>query len=300
MNINTINPYIRVAMRSVLRHGVVIGQRVIYDYELIYLADGSFTLTYAGKEYICKKGQFIFIRPGIPHTINVNIEDISQPHIHFDLSYTADSKIVPVSFKDIDAFSDKERKRIREDIFSEYPAEPFVHFNDEDRFLDLFFKVVSVPRGEHSLTQKASMLELIGTLISDNYPGLSISDDTDQNILQNIKDYIDCGLGLKMSLSDFEKQFMYDRFYLESCFKKQFGISLIAYRNKVRMNTSRELLKKNSVSSTAETVGYQSIYSFSRAYRNFFGVSPTKDEKILSTTNTSQKASSLLKNGEIK
>ena len=52
MNLNTINPYIRVAMRSILRQGVVIGPRIIYDYELIYLAEGSFTLAYAGKEYV--------------------------------------------------------------------------------------------------------------------------------------------------------------------------------------------------------------------------------------------------------
>ena len=221
MNLNTINPYIRVAMRSVLRQGVVIGQRVIYDYELIYLAEGSFTLTYAGKEYLCKKGQFIFLRPGIPHTLNVNIENISQPHIHFDLSYKTDSKIVPVSFKDIDAFSEEERKRIREDVFKGYPAYPFVHFDNEERFLELFFKVVSVPRGEHSLSQKASMLELIGTLIDNNFPDLSISNENDQNISQNIKDYIDCGLGLKMSLSDFEKQFMYDRFSVIYMFEQK-------------------------------------------------------------------------------
>ena len=125
------------------------------------------------------------------------------------------------------------------------------------------------------------MLELIGTLIADNFPGMTIRDETDQNISQNIKDYIDCGLGLKMNLADFEKQFMYDRFYLETCFKKRFGISLISYRNKIRMNTARELLKTSSVSYTAETVGYQSIYSFSRAYKNFFGVSPTKDSEIM-------------------
>jgi len=281
MNLNTINPYIRVAMRSILREGVVIGQRIIYDYELIYLAEGTFTLIYAGTEYQCKKGQFIFLRPGVPHTLIVNQGNISQPHIHFDLSYKADSQMVPVSFKDIDAFSEDEIKWIRKDEFQEYPLTPFVHFNNEEAFLELFFKVVSVPRGEHSLAQKAAMLELIGTLIADNFPGMTIQDETEQNISQNIKDYIDCGLGLKMNLADFEKQFMYDRFYLETCFKKRFGISLISYRNKIRMNTARELLKTSSVSYTAETVGYQSIYSFSRAYKNFFGVSPTKDSEIM-------------------
>ena len=41
MDKNIILPYIRVAMYSTLPNGCVIGERVIYDYEIIYVKDGS-------------------------------------------------------------------------------------------------------------------------------------------------------------------------------------------------------------------------------------------------------------------
>jgi AraC-like DNA-binding protein len=43
------------------------------------------------------------------------------------------------------------------------------------------------------------------------------------------------------------------------------------------MQKAKQLLKTNTVSKTAELLGYTSLYSFSRAYKLFYGVSPTKD-----------------------
>jgi transcriptional regulator GlxA family with amidase domain len=73
-----------------------------------------------------------------------------------------------------------------------------------------------------------------------------------------------------MTLDDFEKTFFYDKFYLERKFKEAYGISLIEYRNKKRMELANHLLKFHPVFKVSELVGYQSIYAFSRAYKNFF------------------------------
>ena len=40
-DISAINPYIRLAMHSVLPRHHVIKRRIIFDYELIYIADGA-------------------------------------------------------------------------------------------------------------------------------------------------------------------------------------------------------------------------------------------------------------------
>ncbi len=268
-----INPYIRVAMLSTLNSGTVLGPRVIYDYELLYLAEGKFKLTYGGREYLCKKGDIILYRPGVRHTMDIKYGDIFQPHIHFDLTYTANSKSIPVSFKDIYAFSDSERKNIRTDIFKEYPILPFITVSDRERFLQLFFDVVS---GRLSaLEKKAAMINILNIIIKENFPQAEKSNRS--SLADAVKDYIDSGLGLNMGLDDFEKQFVCDKFCLEKQFKSRFNISLIAYRNRVRMETARQMLKSNSVTVVAETVGYQSIYSFSRAYKSVFGVSPSYD-----------------------
>lgn len=86
MDISKINPYIRIAMRSILRAGKVIKRRIIYDYELIYIDAGEFIFNYNGVDYLCQKGDFIFIRPNIPHSFSGIKRDLSQPHIHFDMT----------------------------------------------------------------------------------------------------------------------------------------------------------------------------------------------------------------------
>lgn len=52
MNLSLINPYIRLAMESRIPSGHNIAQRVIYDYELIYLEEGNFIVVYASCEKI--------------------------------------------------------------------------------------------------------------------------------------------------------------------------------------------------------------------------------------------------------
>lgn len=68
MNLSLINPYIRLAMESRIPSGHNIAQRVIYDYELIYLEEGNFTFVYNGEAYYCKTGDIFFICPGIAHS----------------------------------------------------------------------------------------------------------------------------------------------------------------------------------------------------------------------------------------
>jgi AraC-like DNA-binding protein len=79
-----------------------------------------------------------------------------------------------------------------------------------------------------------------------------------------------------MALDDFAKTFFYDKFYLERKFKEAFGLNLIEYRNKKRMELANHLLRHHSVSEVSELIGYQSIYAFSRAYKNYFGYAPSK------------------------
>jgi len=275
MNLSLINPYIRVAMESRIPAGYNIARRVIYDYELICLEEGNFTFIYDGIPYDCKAGDVIFIRPGIPHSFHLDRGEISQPHIHFDITYRPQSEKIPISFKDIDMMSDSDKKWIHTDYFSAYGRFPLLEIIDRKSFFETFFAIVS---GElDDLMKKSMMIKLIAIIIKDNFHEILQGEDKPKVAVQ-IKDYIDAGNGMGMSLDDFAKAFFYDKFYLERKFKEEFGQNLIQYRNKKRMEMADELLMTNSVSKTAEILGYKSIYSFSRAYKHCFGHSPKKAE----------------------
>lgn len=63
--------------------------------------------------------------------------------------------------------------------------------------------------------------------------------------------------------------------YLRKLFRKTAGVSPSQYLIRLRMERAAMYLRENrNVTETAEAVGYASVYSFSRAFRDRFGISP--------------------------
>ena len=285
MQLSSINPYIRVAMRSVISKGHSIAKRVIFDYELIYLERGEFTFIYNDKPYKCKEGDFIFIRPGISHSFQINSTDISQPHVHFDITHRPQSEKIPISFKDKQKMTESEKALIHKDYFQTYKPYPFINIEDKKEFLLYFYKIVSCDTD--ALTKKAFMMQLISIIIHDNFNDL-LSEDEKISELFQVKDYLDAGNGLCMALDDFANTFHYSKFYLERKFKALFGVNLIEYRNKKRMEFANLLLAEHPITEVYRMVGYKSIYSFSRAYKEKYGHSPSKCEFYLNSKTKKQ------------
>ncbi len=279
LDISSINPYIRVAMQSVLNRGKIIASRIIFDYELIYVEDGEFILNYNGCDHNCTKGQFVLIRPGVSHSFSVTKTNLSQPHIHFDITHMPDSTQVPICFKDITDLTAEEQKKIRKDVFKNYPLTPFVTFSNTEKALELFNKIVNQPQPS-PLTQKGMLIELIDMLIADNFPeALKKISDSYYSVESQIKDYLDAGQGIASNLQDIANQFNYSKYHLERRFKERYGISLISYRNNKRMQLAKTMLHTETVSNVVEKLGFSSIYVFSRAFKNHFGVSPRNFKK---------------------
>jgi len=271
MYLSLINPHIRLAIPSVIPSGHNIIRRVIYDYELIYLERGEFSLTYNDIVYHCTEGDIIFICPSIPHSFKINNGEISQPHIHFDITHRPHSDKIPISFKDIDSMTDTEKSWIDKNYFNSYENSPIIKIQNKEKFLKLFYQIIL--NEVDILEKKANMIQVLSMLIKDNFPDI-IEGQSNLDVAHQLKDYIDAGNGLKMQLEDFEKTFYQSKFHLEKKFKEAFGMAIIEYRNKKRMKIAPVLLKNHSVSEVAETLGYQSIYSFSRAYKQYYGYSP--------------------------
>lgn len=275
MKISEINPYIRHAARSVITAPYHINQRIILDYELLYVDDGEFVLTYNGKDFLCKKGSILLLCPNIAHSFHILNMDLSQPHIHFDMKYDSQSPKVFICFQDYPELTSAERLMIRENVFPQLDDSPFLKINDKDAFLKTFFDIIDT-KDVHTLSCKAKMLYLLQAIISDNAPEFSKKPSVNTKITTLIKSYIDSNYDQEISLETLERQFDYSKYYIEKLFKQKYGVSVINYRNTKRMEAAVRLLEEHSVSKVAETLGFSSIYSFSRAFRMTYGVSPTK------------------------
>jgi len=277
MNFAELNPYIRVAMHSELPAPFYIRRRVIFDYELLYIEDGEGILTYNDIDYHVHHGDLLLLCPGIPHTFNVNVQTLVQPHIHFDMKYDPQSEYIHISYKDYVEMDPQERAMIRENLFPNLSTSPFLNISDKNSFLKLFFEIIdSSAAPAKALTRKAKMLQLLEAIIAENAPQVTSQSERSYKIAASIRAFIRANYRQNITLDMLEQHFGYSKYYIEKVFKKAYGISVINYRNRKRMDAALQMLPKYSVSETAHLLGYSSIYTFSNAFRAVYGLSPSK------------------------
>jgi len=283
MTQNEFSPYIRLATPSLIKHQMIIGERIIFDYELLYVEDGQVNAKIDGKNYACTPGNVILLRPGIPHKLEfIGKEFVSQPHIHFDTVYDNLSEKIYVSFhRSIDEVPTNEKCFLRKDNIPDFPS-PIIKVSDKKFFDKLFFSIIECfqQKGDwYALDCKIKMLELLKMLISDNANASDYETKLtiNRNDISSIKNYIDSNYKNIITLETLEKQFHYDRFYISKMFKNNYGISIMKYYDNLRINAAKMYLKNGlSVSQITEELNAGSIYSFSRFFKNKTGLSPSE------------------------
>ena len=104
--------------------------------------------------------------------------------------------------------------------------------------------------------------------------------DVDQICYQAMT-YIDEHLFSIKSLTEVSSAMNYNYSYLSSLFKKNTGEGLMDYYRKRRLDAASRLLleKGRTVTGVSEMLNYSSAYSFSRAFKAEYGVSPNQYKK---------------------
>ena len=100
----------------------------------------------------------------------------------------------------------------------------------------------------------------------------------------DILEYIDAYINTKITIEDLENKFFYNRFYIMKLFKKEIGISIIEYINKLRINNSiLEIYNfDNRMIKIAIDNGFYSLEYFSEIFKKEIGISPKQFQKALS------------------
>jgi two-component system response regulator YesN len=94
----------------------------------------------------------------------------------------------------------------------------------------------------------------------------------------DIKDYIDNHYFEDFSISTFTEKYYLSREYIMKLFKQQFGYGIHEYVQKVRMDKAKELLHDSNLKilEISEMLGYKDKNYFSKAFRNYYSISPTE------------------------
>ncbi len=107
------------------------------------------------------------------------------------------------------------------------------------------------------------------------YKAPSDTNDTDA-LCYRIMNYIDTHIFSIRSLTELSSVTGYNYSYLSSIFKLRTGGTISQYYYEKKMNIAKMLLSENKmkISEIADMLNYSSLYAFSKAFHNRFGVYP--------------------------
>ena len=114
------------------------------------------------------------------------------------------------------------------------------------------------------------------------------------NLICDILEYIDNFLYTKITIEDLEHKFFYNRYYIMKLFKKEIGITIFDYINKVRINSSINEINttNNLLIKVAINNGFYSLEYFSEIFKKEIGISPREYKKnIINKYNYNNKIS---------
>ncbi|MEF3305826.1 AraC family transcriptional regulator [Paenibacillus sp. GYB003] len=283
MDLDRLSPYVRVALDHYLAPGWKIRERALFDYELLYVKEGTLRVTLEEGDCEGVPGDLFLFKPGQRHAITVTSDvPVRQPHVHFDLIYLPDSPDVKVSFKPIEEMTPAELAMIREDVCSAPPFElptrlslrnPSVF---ESMLLDLIrdFRIGLPYAGAAA---KGAFIRLWIHLLREHAWSVNPHLHSNWERLTKVKQTIDHTPEQDVSLAALADMAGLSPFYFLRAFSQAFGMPPVKYAQTVRIGKAREMIQFTSLPLTeiAERVGFRSIHAFSRAFKRIDGVPPS-------------------------
>ncbi|MCM1267282.1 MAG: AraC family transcriptional regulator [Bacteroidales bacterium] len=104
-----------------------------------------------------------------------------------------------------------------------------------------------------------------------------------EEVVAIIKEYIESHYNQNIRITMFSEQYFFSTEYLTRLFRNRYGCTIYEYVQKLRMERAKELLEdeNNKILDIAERLGYTDNHYFSKAFRNYYDISPSQYRKNL-------------------
>lgn len=111
----------------------------------------------------------------------------------------------------------------------------------------------------------------------------SPAEDAEKNlspgeVIDVIKNYIEQNYCRDIKLSMFSEKYFFSQKYLSKLFKNKYNIGIYEYALKLRMEHAKKMLRDNSlqIQEISDRLGYSNNNYFSKAFKTYYGVSPSE------------------------
>jgi AraC-like DNA-binding protein len=280
--LSSLSPYIRHAEDNRIRSPWYIGPRHLWDYELLYLKEGQLRVTTDEGVYLGEPGDIFLFKPRQRHSIELlHGKLVRQPHVHFDLHEQADSSEVRISFIPIKDMTVTELSQFRPDLLSSEPLylPTYIRLAQPAVFEQMLMELIqefTMKLTFYEVNCKAMLLRMLTYLARELLWTRSPHIQSHLHTLKNIQHYLYV-TEHEVTLDELSNMFRISKYYLNRLFSGAFGLGPIQYHQLMRLQKAKQLLQytRLSIQDIADKLGYQSIHSFSRAFKNKEGVPPS-------------------------
>lgn len=248
-------------------HGKWVENKAHSDYDVWIIQSGTVQITINEREHIAKPGDIVFFYPNIPYTATSISERCHFVFVHFDFGMGSQPRIL----------GDFQLSGIIPKHLIQKEAEAFtsVYYQENDNrlYLKAFFtaliaKIIEVyQQGAYSGQ----------FLVNNETPKSELSLD----MLQPVFRYINHNLHKPLKMSELALISGFSEKYFITYFKRALGISPGQYIYYIRMNRARGYLHTNkyTIQQIAEKLGYPDPFTFSKAFKKYYKVAPSKFAK---------------------
>jgi len=231
--------------------------------------NGSGTLIYDHETYSLEPGDCAFI-------------DCSQGYSQ----YSSSNRLWTLSWVH---FNGQNMKEIYQK-YVERSSKPVYHTSQISQYTDLITKIYSLANSKEYV-KDMSLNAYLSTLLTYVMKDCWMIDNTlgkkPKKDIEQVHAYIENHYVEKISLESLADLFYINKFYLTRIFKEQYGISIMACLNQMRINQAKQLLRftNDNLDSIAVKCGYQNGSYFSKVFYKLEGITPNHFRKSWVTEN---------------
>ena len=234
-------------------------------FEFTVVTEGEGTITTNNYPVKVKKGDIYLSLPFDSHKIESDSENILN---FYFLSFATENEVFSKELDNISMSHNSPNNRI---------------INDE-KIPWLIGNAISELEGKNQYFDKlmSSIFTQLLIYVIYNFKKttpqkLNIKTSHAEQLCYNVMNYIDTHIFSIKNLEELSKVTSYSYGYLSSIFKKTTSQSISSYFHKKKMQIAQILLLENGLNITkiAEKLNYSSVYAFSKAFTEFFKISPS-------------------------
>lgn len=250
-------------------------------WEFLYVDKGEVEVAADKNGYILKQGDLIFHKPNEFHSVWANRR--IAPNIVV-VSFSCGSKLMSFFEGKIFSVGDTERN-----ILADIVKEGFQAFHppfDDPAYNTLIRRNDSSFGAEQMI--KVHLQSLLITLVRKNVQleknqriSTIARERAEDDIIRRVEKYMKENTCGDLSLEDICRHVKMSRTQLAALFRRKKETGIISYFKNLKVNQAKTLIREENlnISEIAELLGYTSIHSFSRTFKNTVGMSPMEYAK---------------------